>query len=202
VGQDFWRFLGGSGAVEVADRQINRLASTPIRLRNSLPSTDWRGNVPGGTLHRDSEGFTLIELMVVVMVIAVLIAIAIPSFLGFRSSAQDRSAQATLITAEKVTHLVILEEGTIPSRAALLALLPTLEPSIQWIDHLDSSTGPRQVSLDEHNSGQELALATMSESGSCFYLRVITGSPPAKRVVRNAATCQAHDHQNGADTGW
>jgi len=43
-----------------------------------------------------SEGFTLIELMVVVMIIAVLIAIAIPSFLGFRKSAQDRSAQAEI----------------------------------------------------------------------------------------------------------
>ena len=46
-------------------------------------------------LNKD-EGFTLIELMVVVMIIAVLIAIAIPSFLGFRKSAQDRSAQAEL----------------------------------------------------------------------------------------------------------
>ncbi|HAX81101.1 MAG TPA: prepilin-type cleavage/methylation domain-containing protein [Actinobacteria bacterium] len=44
-------------------------------------------------LKRD-EGFTLIELMVVVMIIAVLIAIAIPSFLGFRKSAQDRAAQS------------------------------------------------------------------------------------------------------------
>ena len=46
-------------------------------------------------LKRD-EGFTLIELMVVVMIIAVLIAIAIPSFLGFRKSAQDRSAQSDI----------------------------------------------------------------------------------------------------------
>jgi type IV pilus assembly protein PilA len=46
-------------------------------------------------LKRD-EGFTLIELMVVVMIIAVLIAIAIPSFLGFRRSAQDRAAQSEL----------------------------------------------------------------------------------------------------------
>ncbi len=42
------------------------------------------------------EGFTLIELMVVVLIIAVLVAIAIPSFLGFRNRAQDRSAQADL----------------------------------------------------------------------------------------------------------
>jgi len=55
-----------------------------------------------------SEGFTLIELMVVVMIIAVLIAIAIPSFLGFRKSAQDRSAQSeirNMLLAEKAYWL-------------------------------------------------------------------------------------------------
>lgn len=58
-------------------------------------------------LSRD-EGFTLIELMVVVMIIAVLIAIAIPSFLGFRKSAQDRSAQSevrNVLLAEKAYWL-------------------------------------------------------------------------------------------------
>jgi type IV pilus assembly protein PilA len=50
-----------------------------------------------------SEGFTLIELMVVVMIIAVLIAIAIPSFLGSRKSAQDRSAQV------EVRNVLLLE---------------------------------------------------------------------------------------------
>ena len=57
---------------------------------------------------RDDEGFTLIELMVVVMIIAVLIAIAIPSFLGFRKSAQDRSAQSDIrnvLLSEKAVWL-------------------------------------------------------------------------------------------------
>ena len=44
-------------------------------------------------------GFTLIELMVVVLIIAILIAIAIPTFLGARTRAQDRAAQASLRNA-------------------------------------------------------------------------------------------------------
>ena len=53
------------------------------------------------------EGFTLIELMVVVLIIAILIAIAIPTFLGARQRAQDRAAQSDLrngLTAEKTVY--------------------------------------------------------------------------------------------------
>ncbi|MFM8236413.1 MAG: prepilin-type N-terminal cleavage/methylation domain-containing protein, partial [Actinomycetota bacterium] len=54
--------------------------------------------------HEDERGFTLIELMVVVLIIAILIAIAIPTFLGARERAQDRAAQSSLrngLTAAK-----------------------------------------------------------------------------------------------------
>src|SRR5688572_33204528 len=53
---------------------------------------------------RSDDGFTLIELMVVVLIIAILIAIAIPTFLGAQDRARDRSAQSDLrnsITAAK-----------------------------------------------------------------------------------------------------
>src|SRR5437867_3976994 len=55
-------------------------------------------------MHREEKGFTLIELMVVVLIIAILIAIAIPTFLGARKRAQDRAAQSSLrntVTAAK-----------------------------------------------------------------------------------------------------
>ena len=47
----------------------------------------------------DEEGFTLIELMVVVLIIAILIAIAIPTFLGAQNRARDRGAQSNLRNA-------------------------------------------------------------------------------------------------------
>ena len=54
--------------------------------------------------HDDERGFTLIELMVVVLIIAILIAIAIPTFLGARERSQNRAAQSSLrngLTAAK-----------------------------------------------------------------------------------------------------
>lgn len=45
------------------------------------------------------SGFTLIELMVVLLIIAILLAIAIPTFLGVSGSARDRAAQSNLTNA-------------------------------------------------------------------------------------------------------
>ena len=68
------------------------------------------------TLRRD-EGFTLVELMVVVLIIGILVAIAVPVFLNASANAQAKSCQANQRTINGAIQTAIADGATAPASA-------------------------------------------------------------------------------------
>jgi prepilin-type N-terminal cleavage/methylation domain-containing protein len=77
---------------------------------------------------RNSKGFTLIELMIVVVIIGILAAIAIPNFISMQDRAREGSVKSNMHTVQlAVEDFAVQNDGTYPVAAdgALVeALLP------------------------------------------------------------------------------
>jgi type IV pilus assembly protein PilA len=149
----------------------------PIREPTRTSFSDERGGVEMlkafQNRMKDDKGFTLIELMVVVLIIAILIAIAIPTFLGLRKRAQDRAAQSDLRNGLTAAKAFYTDHDTFTPFTDLAVGADfdsdegeTIEPSLDWDDDAVAST-EGVVSVREVSSNTVL-LSTMSASGDIF----------------------------------
>ncbi len=117
-------------------------------------------------------GFTLIELMTVVLIIAILIAIALPTFLGARTRAQDTAAVSELRTGLAASKVFFTDGDTYTGFDTIAA--DKVEPSLHWGGNVDPP--PPTVAIAQA-AGNNVDLVRRSDSGTYFCVSDIAASP-------------------------
>ncbi|MCL4434886.1 MAG: type II secretion system GspH family protein [Actinobacteria bacterium] len=120
------------------------------------------------------EGFTLIELMVVLLIMGILLAIAIPTFLGVTGSAKDKGAQSDLTNAD--TTGKVFYENNVSYNAASdsspmsSGYLQSAEPQLQFVAQGAANSAKNQVWVLTSTNGNSAMYGTWSPTGVCWLL--------------------------------
>ena len=110
---------------------------------------------------RNSKGFTLIELMIVVVIIGILAAIAIPKFTSVSNGAKQAEAAPILKQMCTLADAVQLKDGSYP--ADLTALTGWAEPNAKYFtfSYAGTATTATATATPRTTTGTNLVIQNM-----------------------------------------
>lgn len=109
--------------------------------------------------NRQQAGFTLVELLIVIVVIAILAAIVITTFSGVQARARDTERQTDIKALASQLEVYYTNEGSYPTRAQMISdtTLPTT-----FLEGLseDALTDPQAATTEDNSIGTAAPTAT------------------------------------------
>jgi type IV pilus assembly protein PilA len=148
-------------------------------------------------LRGEEDGFTLIELMVVVMILAILIVMGLPTYIGVKSRFQDRAAQTDLRNSVLAARIMFTDNATFTTATSGAAGLVTIVPNMCYVAgtaatlSVDSGTvacasGAGNGSISVNSNVTQFMAARLSSSQTCFViLDATTGTKYGKTTPAN-----------------
>jgi type IV pilus assembly protein PilA len=100
--------------------------------------------------------------MVVLLIIAILLAIAIPTFLGARNTANARSTQ------ENLRNALTAEQTNWTNNQAFSNNLATIEPSLVWDAAGSETTTGNHVVATPADANNQVTIVGLAKDGNCY----------------------------------
>lgn len=121
---------------------------------------------------RHEDGFTLIELMVVVVILGALLLMSVSTFIGVKERANDSAAKQTAAKSLEVGRIIFTDHATYSTTTP--AEMMAAEPTLNVVAETQPSTSPNDASVwvpDAATTGHTFVAAVYSDSGKCFFIR-------------------------------